>query len=187
MYNEKYFHDGALWQLNRKPNIRAINTYVTKDGIIIGMFQGSRGQHPEIDFKVRVLKPGIEERPILPPHIFWVVDLMMKINTFKEEVNEILNYYLEFYDTVIPFENPEDRNDYKLKTVEYIAKKFHHIEQSFTLSLEYVAIIIELFCINEKRNEGAYMFRDLLKMLLDYTNNKADYIQVLQASFPISR
>jgi hypothetical protein len=183
-YNENYYHDGALWQRNYKPHIRAINTYLTKDGIVISMFQGNRGQYPEIDFIVRVLKPGIDERPFPPPHLFWVVDLMMKINDYKTDVREILEFYLEFYDLVPPFESPESRIDYKLKTVEYITEKYKHIEQSFTLSLEYVTIIIELFCINEKRNEGAYMFRDLLKILLDYIDGKADYIQVMQASKP---
>ena len=148
------------------------------------MFQGNRGQYPEIDFIVRVLKSGSEERPFPPPHSFWVVDLMLKINDYKADVKEILEYYLEFYDTVEPFGNPESRNDYTPRTVEYITEKYQHIEQSFTLSLEYVAIIIELFCINEKRNEGAYMFRDLLKILLAYTNEEVDYIQVMQATKP---
>ena len=48
MYNIKYYHDETLWQL--KPNRQAINTYHTIDGIIIGMFQGARGEFPEIDF-----------------------------------------------------------------------------------------------------------------------------------------
>jgi len=183
-YNEKYFHDDALWQLNRKPHIKAINTYLTIDGVVIGMFQGNRGQYPEVDFVVRVLKSGIDERPFPPPHSFWVVDLMLKINDYKEDVKEILEYYLEFYDTVPPFQTPEDRKDYKLRTVNFITEKYRHIEQPFTLSLEYVAIIVELFCVNEKRNEGAYMFRDLLKILLAYTNGKADYIQVMQATKP---
>jgi hypothetical protein len=182
IYNEKYYHDGALWQL--RPYRKAINTYLTKDGIVIGMFQGERGQFPEIDFILRVLKSGENEKSFPPPHSFWVVDLMLKINDFRLSVKEILEFYLEFYDTVEPFENAESRNNYKLKTVEYITEKYKHIEQSFTLSLEYVAIIIELFCINEKRNEGAYMFRDLLKILLAYTNKEVDYIRVMQASQP---
>lgn len=181
-YNENYYHDGSLWQ--RKPHRQALNTYLTRDGVVIGMFQGDRGQFPEIDFIVRVLKSGSEERPFPPPHSFWVVDLMMKINDFKDDVREILEYYLEFYDTVQPFEKPENRSGYKLQTVEYITEKYKHIEQTFTLSLEYVAIIIELFCINEKRNEGAYMFRDLLKTLLAYTNEEVDYIKVMQATQP---
>jgi hypothetical protein len=181
-YNEKYYVKNTLWQLS--PKRQAINTFITKDAVIIGMFQGNRGQFKEIDFIVRVLKCGENETPFPPPHSFWVVDLMLKISEFRNEVKEILEYYLSFYDSVVPFKNASSRNNYKLQTVDFITQKYNYIEQQHTLSLEYVSIIIELFCINEKRNDGAYMFRDLLKILLDYTNNKADYIQVMQATKP---
>jgi hypothetical protein len=179
-YNENYYHDNSLWQL--RPPLKAINTYKTKDGIVIGMFQGNRGEYPEIDFKVKILQPNIEAKAFPPPHSFWVVDLMLKIIDFRKEVKEILEYYLKFYDSVSPFNTPEERINYKPKTVDYIMEKYGHIEQPFTLSLEYVAIIIELFCVNEKRNSNAVWFRNLLKTLLDYTNGNVDYIKVMQAS-----
>lgn len=181
-YNVKYYHDNSLWQL--KPADEAINTYKTIDGIVIGMFQGSRGQYPDIDFVVKILKPGENEKPFPPLHSLWVVDLMLKINDFKKEVNEIIKYYISFYKKLEPFKEPKSRIGYKLQTVQYITTKYKHIEQAHTLSLEYVATIIELFCINEKRTEGAYMFKDLLQKLLDYTDNKCDYIDLLRASEP---
>ena len=52
VYNQKYYHDNSLWQL--RPAAKAINTYETIDGIIVGMFQGERGQFPEIDFIVKI-------------------------------------------------------------------------------------------------------------------------------------
>jgi len=181
-YNTKYYHDNSLWQL--KPAAEAINTYKTKDGIVIGMFQGSRGEYPKIDFIVKILKPGENERPFPPLHSLWVVDLMLKINDFKKEVNEIIKFYISFYNALEPFKDAKSRVDYKLQTVETITKKYNHIEQAHTLSLEYVTTIIELFCINEKRTTGAYMFKDLLQKLLDYTENKCDYIDLLRASAP---
>lgn len=181
-YNINYFHTNSLWQL--RPAAQAINTYITIDGIIIGMFQGRRGQYPEIDFIVKILKPGVNERPFPPLHSLWVVDLMLKINDYKNEVREILQYYINFYNALQPFQTPNSRSNYQLQTLNYIVNQYAHINQAYTLSLEYVAIIIELFCLNEKRNEGAYMFSDLLKILLDYTNGDADYIQVMQASQP---
>lgn len=166
-YNKKYFIEGQLWQL--KPHRKAINTYITQDGIVIGMFQGRRGQHPDIDFIIRVLKPGTDETPFPPPHTYWVVDLLMKIQSYKTEVMDIIEYYIKFYDEAKPFSNPDSRISYQPQTKDYISKKYQHLEQTNTLSLEYVAIIVELFCLNEKRNNNAYMFRDLLVTLLNYT------------------
>lgn len=181
-YNPKYYIDEELWQL--RPKRKAINTFTTDEGIKIGMFQGNRGQFPEIDFVVKILKPGINEKLIPPLHSFWVVDLMMKIPDFNGEVIQILEYYIDFYGIVNPFQTPENRVNYNFQTLDYIQNNFNHIEQEHTLSLDYVCKIIELFCLNEKRNEGAYMFLNLLNTLLEYARKEVDYITVIQASQP---
>lgn len=181
-YNPKYYFDNELWQL--RPKRKAINVYTTEEGIKIGMFQGSRGQYPNIDFVVKILKQGINERLIPPPHSFWVVDLMMKTIEHKEQVIDILEYYLDYYNQLTPFSTPEERSEYNLETVELITNSYSSINQSHTLSINYVAIIIELFCKNEKRNNGAYMFRDLLLTLLRYARNEVDYMTVILASQP---
>lgn len=181
-YNSKYYFDNKLHQL--KPKLEAIHTFKTSDGILIGMFQGSRGLHPHIDFVVKILKPGENERPFPPLHSFWVVDLMMKTIDYRKEVIALLEYYIDFYNTVVPFQSQKERANFKFRTVEIISKKYSHINQKHTLSLDYVCMIIELFCINEKRNEGAYMFYNLLNTLLKYAKNEVDYITVIQASQP---
>lgn len=181
-YNPKYYSENQLWQL--KPRRSAINVYSTDEGIKIGMFQGARGQYPEIDFVVKILKPGLDARLIPPPHSFWVVDLMMKTIEHRQQVGEILEYYLDFYNSLEPFNSPEERLNYDLKTVDEISSNYSSINQPQTLSINYVATIIELFCKNEKRNEDAYMFRDLLRTLLRYSKNEVDYMTVILASQP---
>jgi hypothetical protein len=180
MHNTNYLIDNKLWQL--RPKCVAINTYRTSDNIIIGMFQGSRGQFPDIDFKVKILKSGIDETPFPPEHNLWVVDLMLKIFDFKDDVKMIVEYYLDFYDKLTPFQTPESRVNYQPQTVDYISRTFNKINQNNTLSIDYVAFMIELFCINEKRNQGAYMFRDLLNTLLQYINGDVDYITLMRAT-----
>lgn len=181
-YNPNYYYNHKLHQL--RPKKEAIHTFITKEGILIGVFQGSRGLHPLLDFVVRILKPGKNERPFPPLHSFWVVDLMMKTIDYRNEVIEILEYYIKFYEDSKPFQNQQERADFKFNTVKFITQKYSHINQEHTLSLDYVCMIIELFCINEKRNEGAYMFYNLLSTLLKYAKNEVDYISVIQASQP---
>ncbi len=181
-YNSNYYFDEKLHQL--RPWKEAIHTFKTSEGILIAVFQGSRGLHPDIDFVVKILKPGEEERPFPPLHSFWVVDLMMKTVEYREEVIEILEYYIDFYKNLSPFQSVEERARFTFTTVKHITEKYKHINQEHTLSLDYVCMIIELFCINEKRNEGAYMFHDLLNILLNYAKNKVDYTTVIQAAQP---
>ncbi len=182
MYNPKYYINNELWQL--RPKRKAINTYTSDERLLIAMFQGSRGKYPDIDFVVKILRPGKNEKLIPPPHSFWVVDLMMKIVDYREQVIEILEYYSDYYNKLQPFNTPQEREHYQLETVDYITQNYSRINQPHTLSINYVAIIIELFCKNEKRNTGAYMFRDLLQTLLKYAKNEVDYMTVIIASQP---
>lgn len=167
-----------------RPRLIAFKTYKTRDGTLIGLFQGNRGVRPDIDFVIKVLIPGGDKKLRPPTHTFWVVDLLLKIPQFKNEVREIVQYYIEFYGRTTPFSSVQERNNYQLETVDDITTRYNRLEQSYTLSLDYVATIIELFCKNEKINSGAYMFRDLLLILRDYVDGDKHYTEVLQAAMP---
>lgn len=181
-YNPKYYDGTTLKQLS--PKLDAFETYPLSDGTILGLFQGNRGARPDIDFKIKVLFPGTDRRPEPPPHTYWVVDLLLKIPQYKNEVLGIVEFYINFYNSTSPFVDQAERNSYTLQTVEPILQKYGHISQPFTLSLDYVATVIELFSKNEKATPGAYMFRDLLTTLRDYINGTKHYTDVLHAAQP---
>lgn len=181
-YNPNYYDDANLMQM--RPRLTAFKTYKMKDGALIGLFQGSLGARPDIDFVIKILIPGPDKKLRPPTHTFWVVDLLLKIPQFKKEVREIVQYYIDYYERTTPFSSVQERNDYQLETVEEITTRYAHLEQSYTLSLDYVATVIELFCKNEKINPGAYMFRDLLIALRDYIDGNKHYTEVLQAAMP---
>ena len=182
VYNIKYYDGKDLKRL--LPKQTAYATYVMKDGTIVACFQGKRGVNPEIDFVIRMLIPGADKKPIPPTHTFWIVDLLLKIPQYREEVREIVQYYIEYYDKISPFKAVAERNSYKIETVEHITKKYSHLEQDYTLSLDFVATVVELFCRNEKLTPGAYWFRNLLITLRDYIDGKKHYIEVLGAALP---
>ncbi|PJE52086.1 hypothetical protein COV27_00715, partial [candidate division WWE3 bacterium CG10_big_fil_rev_8_21_14_0_10_39_14] len=118
---------------------------------------------------------------------FWVVDLLLKIPQYRKEVREIVQYYIDYYANTSPFSSVQERNNYQLETVTKITASYSHIEQPYTLSLDYVATIIELFCKNEKATPGAYMFRNLLQTLRDYIDEKKHYTEVLESALPLRR
>ncbi len=181
-YNPNYFDGKDLWQM--RPHLKAFKTYKMKDGTLVGLFQGNRGVRPDIDFVIKILIPGEGKRLTPPTHTFWVVDLLLKIPEFKKEVREIVQYYIDFYDKTKAFLSAEERNVYNLETVEEITKKYAYIEQSYTLPLEYVCMMIELFSKNEKIYEGAYMFKNLLLSLREYIDGNKHYTEVLRAAQP---
>lgn len=182
VYNSRYYDGINLTQL--RPHVVAFKTYKTKDGTLIGLFQGNRGVRPDLDFVIKILIPGVDKKLRPPTHTFWVVDLLLKIPKFKNEVREIVQYYIDFYERTAPFSSIQERNNYKLETLDDIITHYNQLEQPYTLSLDYVAIVIELFCKNEKINPGAYMFRDLLFALRDYIDGSKHYTEVLQLAMP---
>ena len=170
--------------MQMRPRLTALRTYKTKDGTLIGLFQGDRGVRPDLDFVIKILIPGLDKKLRPPTHTFWVVDLLLKIPQFRNEVREIVQYYIDYYNRTTPFSSIQERDNYQLETVKEIVARYTHLDQPYTLSLDYVAIIIELFCKNEKIKPDAYMFRDLLLTLKDYIDGKKHYTEVLQAAMP---
>ena len=167
-----------------RPRVVAFKTYKARDGTLIGLFQGDRGMRPDLDFVIRILIPGPDKKLRPPTHTFWVVDLLLKIPQHRDEVKEIVQYYIDYYARTLPFSSVQERNGYQLETVEEISTRYAQLEQLYTLSLDYVATIIELFCKNERINPDAYMFRNLLVALRDYIDDNKHYTEVLQAAMP---
>lgn len=181
-YNERYFHDDALHQLS--PKKTAFRTQILSNGIIVALFQGSRGAHKDLDFVVKVLRPGKDERPEPPIHTYWVVDLMIKSHKYPKEIKEILDFFIDFYEKCEPFETVEERDSYSPKTVKLIYDKYKYIDIFKTLPMDYIAFVIEYFSLCEKRNEGAYMFKNILLALKKYIDGELDYMHVIKASMP---
>lgn len=182
--NPKYYDGQHMYQL--LPKAQAFSTILTPDNIVIGMFQGKRGANPDLDFKVRILFDGANNKPILPPHTYWVVDLMLKCVDYRQDVARLMQYYINFYNTCTPFGTQGERNNYQLKSLNHVKQEYAHMQQQNqnTLSLDYVAIIIELFSLNEKQTPEAYMFKDLLQKLYDYASGVTNYIELLEAAKP---
>src|SRR3989338_6893353 len=182
VYNSNYYDGVNLTQM--RPRVVAFKTLKTQDGTLIGLFQGNRGARPDLDFVIKLLVPGADKKLRPPTHTFWIVDLLLKIPQFRNEVREIVQYYIDFYERTTPFVSVRERNEYEPVTVTEITTRYAQLEQPYTLSLDYIATVIELFCNNEKITPGAHMFRDLLLTLRDYIDGNKHYTEVLQAAMP---
>ena len=178
-YNPKYYIGTDLWELS--PKRPAIHTFVLSDGTLVGMFQGKKGANPQLDFKVKILLDGSNEKPELPPHVYWVTDVLLKGQTFPQEINDIIDYYIDFYDKkCTPFSSLNARASYSPQTVRHICQTYSHVKVPRTLPIDYIALMIELFCFCEKQNPGAYQFRNSLQRIKDFLNGTATYMDVLR-------
>ncbi len=177
MYNKNYYKNDKMLQL--RPYAEAIHTFKTGDGTIIAIFQGDRGDNPELDFRVKYLNDAPDARPVQLPHVDWVVDLLIKAQKYPDEVKGLLDYFINFYNTCEPFSSIEDRIAYKPKSLEAIEAEYSHVQVPGTFSMGGIAIILELFCICEKQTTGAHQFKLLLQMTRNYMDGKINYRNLL--------
>ncbi len=180
IYNPTYFNGKHL--IDGRLGLTSVNHFIMKDGIIVGMFQGSRGDRPDLDFIIKHLEPGVKSRIRTPSHTHWIVDLIIKHNINSEVTKKFIRFYRKKYDELLPFKTIKGRNNYKLVTPAKAKKNYGDIEHKGSYSLEYLATIIELFIKCEKRTAGAFMFKGLLEMMVAYTDNKKDYYQIISYS-----
>lgn len=177
MYNGNYYKNGKMLQI--RPYTEAIHTFKTGDGTIIAIFQGNRGDNPELDFRVKYLNNDPDARPVQLPHVDWVVDLLIKAQKYPDEVKELLDYFIAFYDTCKPFSSVADRAAYTPKSIKIIGNKYSHVQVPGTFSMDGISIILELFCICEKQTAGAHQFKLQLQMTRDYMDGKINYRNLL--------
>ncbi|QNL21090.1 hypothetical protein HZR84_03765 [Hyphobacterium sp. CCMP332] len=182
-YNSTFFlEDGRLRTKGKK--LQSFRVFRMKNGVLIGMFQGNRGDRPDLDFIIKYLEPGTKSQLRTPSHTHWTVSLLINSVNQQKRVSEIIQFYNNWYEKANPVKNLEERNNYELITVEKMMENFpKEKEVKGIYSIEFICSIIELFTVCEKQTPRGYkMFPNLLRMLRRYTDDEADFYQVVSAA-----
>jgi len=157
------------WKPKGSEKRQAFKEFHLKDAVI-GVFQGSKGNKPELDIVVKYQdKFTTGNRIRTPKHIHWVIDLLLKKEHNEKLTLEFIDYLYSMYDKIEPFKTKEDQQNCKLKfTNPENLKRFDELNKYGQYSVEFIGHVIELLSIEEKTGmEGAFMFKDVLKALKD--------------------
>ena len=154
-----------------------VNHWKLSDGIIVAIYQGARGERPDLDFVVKYKKEG--KRLRAPSHTHWIVDLLIKSQFNPETVCLFIKSWIDKYDTLEPFKSAEERNTYSLIYKEEDNQEFVSLNSYGEFSIEFISVIIELFIRCEKQTTEAFMFKNLLILMRDYCEGKKDFYQVV--------
>lgn len=147
------------------------------DGYLISIYQGNRGDNPDLDFIVKYCSKNKRLRQ--PSHLHWVVDLLLKTNTNKSKTLSLVNDLLFVYDEVNKFENIENRDSYELKYYKLFKDKYSKFDDGCGYTVGFIFSLIELFSICEKQTKDAFMFSKLLKEIKNYCEGKKDYYSII--------
>lgn len=157
------------WKPKGGERKKAFKEFHLKDAVI-GVFQGSKGNNPELDIVVKYQDKYTKGNRIrTPKHIHWVIDLLLKKEHNEKLTLEFIEYLYNMYDKIEPFKTKEDQQKCELKfTNPENLKRFEELNQYGQYSVEFIGHVIELLSIEEKTSmEGAFMFKDVLKALKD--------------------
>lgn len=154
-----------------------LNYYTMKDGTVIAIYQGFRGENPDLDFIVKYREP--EKRLRTPSHTHWIVDLLVKAEHNKGLVRGFVYNMLEKYDQMDPFESVEERNGYELVAYNELDEVYDELNGHGYYNMDTLTAFIELFIRCEKQTTDAFMFKGLLKLVLEYCDGKKDFYQIV--------
>ena len=162
---------------NKDERSHPLNWWVMSDETSIAIYQGFRGESPELDFIVKYRSPG--KRLRTPSHTHWIVDLLVKCEYNKDLVNSYVEYLIRMYDEIEPFKSPPDRHTYSLKYAPHVTVLFGELDNAGYYTVQMLTTLIELFCKCEKQTTGAFMFKGLLNLVKEYCEGKKDFYQIV--------
>jgi hypothetical protein len=149
----------------------------TDNKTTIAIYQGVRGETPELDFIVKYKEEG--KRLRTPSHTHWIVDLLVKAEHDKELLLSYVNNLILIYENTTPFNSVEERNTYELRHNYVMDLRYYELNGCGYYSISTLTAFIELFSICEKQTTGAFMFKGLLEMVKEYCEGKKDFYQIV--------
>jgi hypothetical protein len=154
-----------------------IKYWKTDDVTHVGIYQGGRGERPDLDFILKYKQEG--KRLRTPSHTHWIVDLLVKAESNKELLLSYVNNLIEIYDNNNPFTSVEERSNYELKYTNIMNLRYNDLNAHGYYSISTLTAFIELFSLCEKQSTGAFMFRGLLTLVKEYCEGKKDFYQIV--------
>ena len=146
---------------------KSFKNYSLTNGTIIGIFQGSRGEKPELDIVIKYQEKNHRVRT--PKHIHWVIDLLLKKENNKLLTLEFVKYLSDMWDKIEPFKTKEEQQNCQLnQTTSDKLKIFEELNSYGEYPVEFIGHLIELMMIMEKTGlSTAHVFKDLMDSILN--------------------
>jgi hypothetical protein len=158
-------------------NYTPLQYWTTDKDTKVAIYQGSRGENPDLDFIVKYKEKG--KRLRTPSHTHWIVDLLVKAEYNKNLLSSYVSDLINLYDGTTPFTSVEERDTYELTQMNNMEDKYWLLNGHGYYSVKTLTSLVELFSKCEKQSTGAFMFKTLLELVKDYCEGKKDFYQIV--------
>jgi hypothetical protein len=160
-----------------------IKVFKVNDSTIIAIYKGSLSDL-DILIKYRQRLNGDKWSAIrTPKHIHWTVDILMKMQTYKELTSEFLDFFIDIWNNTKPMKSEEERQSLDLEKLLNLSQKeiekFKELSKKGQYSVKFLILLAKLLMLQEKTNrEDAYMFKEVLTGL----KKQEDLFSILSAA-----
>jgi hypothetical protein len=153
--------------------IEPLKVFVPEDKIIVGVYQGSFSKYDML-IKYRQKDSNNKWSHIrTPKHIHWAVDILIKMQSDREKIQQFLDFLIEIWNKTSPLKSEEERKKFlDIKNLLDVhkdkIKEYQDISNYGEYKIEFLILLAKLLMAQEKTNmSDAYMFKKLLDALRD--------------------
>jgi hypothetical protein len=160
-----------------------IKVFKVNDRTVIAIYKGALS---ELDILIKyrqLLNDGKWSAIRTPKHIHWTVDILMKMQAYKDLTSEFLDFFIDIWNNTKPIKNEKERQSLDLEKLlnlsEEEIEKFKDLSKKGQYSVRFLILLAKLLMLQEKTNrEDAYMFKKVLTGL----KNQEDLFKILSAA-----
>jgi len=150
------------------------------ESTILAVYEGAKGP---LDILIRYrqkFKKGKWSAIRTPKHIHWTVDILMKMQSYRELTEEFLDFFIALWGSTVPIRNNQERESLNLEALLYMnnqeIERFKELSRKGEYSVRFLILLAKLLMLQEKTNRpDAYMF----KRVLDGLREGKDLFRVL--------
>jgi len=144
-----------------------IKAFQVNESTIIAIYRGSLSEFDILIKYRQTLKNGRWSRIRTPKHIHWTVDILMKMQSYKELTENFVDFFISLWENTIPIKSEEERQQLSLEKLLDISReeieKFKELSKKGEYSIKFLILLAKLLMLQEKTNRpDAYMFKKVL-------------------------
>jgi len=157
-----------------------IKTFQVNDSTILAVYKGSLSPLDILIKYRQKLRDGRWSNIRTPKHIHWVVDILMKMQSYKELTEEFIGFFINVWHETVPLSSEHERSSLDLGAILSLSEKeitkFSQLSHKGEYSVKFLILLAKLLMIQEKTNRAdAYMF----KRVLDGLKEGKDLFRIL--------
>jgi len=144
-----------------------IKMFQVNDSTIISVYKGALSPLDILIKYRQKLKNGRWSNIRTPKHIHWVVDILMKTQTYEDLTKEFVDFFIQIWNSTTPLTSEQQRQSLDLEKLLELNKaeieKFKQLSKKGEYSVRFLILLAKLLMLQEKTNRAdAFMFKRVL-------------------------